>query len=480
VASRTRKQPPSPPRRLSGEDAIFVHAETASTPMHTLGTLILDPSTVPGGRFDRAHVIRHVKRRVHRLPPFRQRLIETPLGLGSPVLADDPEFRVEKHVHRLRVREPGTLRELAEIVARIAAERLDRSRPLWEMWLVEGLEHGRCALVTKLHHCMIDGATGASQMADLLDFTADAESAKAPRFRPARLPSGLALALGALTRLRDPRELARLAQATAAEVLERVRAGGVKSLLPAAPRTPWSGALGTNRRVAFASAPLEDIKRVKSAFGVTVNDAVLAACTLMLRRYLAAHDALPEEPLVCAVPVSIKSDEELRQFSNKVTLMNVRLPTQLADPTAIVATVHEEAEGAKQAFQASDPELLLGWLDWAPGRIVAAASWLFTALELADRVRMPWNCVISNMRGAPFPLYFAGAQVLATYPMGPAGDGVGLNITVLSNMGRLDFGVLAGGEVVDVWELAGGFTRAVAELRAIAESRQPRAAGGVA
>lgn len=479
MASRSRTQPPSPPRRLSGEDAIFVHAETSSMPMHTLGTLILDPSTVPGGRFDRAHLIRHVKQRVHRLPPFRQRLLETPLGLGPPVLADDPEFRVENHVRRVRVRAPGTLRELAEIVGEIAAQPLDRSKPLWEMCLVEGLEGGRCAVVTKLHHCMIDGATGASQMADLLDFTADAESAKAPRFRPARLPSSLGLLFGSLTHLRDPRELARLAQSTAAEVLERVRAGGVKSLLPAAPRTPWSGAAGSRRRVAFASAPLEDIKRVKSAFGVTVNDAVLAACTLMLRRYLAARDALPDQPLVCAVPVSVKSEEELRQFSNKVSIMNVRLPTQLEDPAAIVRAVHAEAEVAKRAFEASDPELLLGWLDWAPGRLVGIATWLFTALELASRVPMPWNCVVSNMRGAPFPLYFAGAQVLATYPMGPAGDGVGVNITVLSNMGRLDFGVLAAGENVDVWDLAGGFTRAVEELRKLAEQEPPRSASGV-
>lgn len=479
MPSASSQRQPSPPRRLSGEDAIFVHAETAALPMHTLGTLVLDPSTVPGGRFDRAHVIRHVKRRVHRLPPFRQRLLETPLGLGRPVLADDPEFRVEHHVRRVRARKPGTQRELAEIVETFAAQLLDRSKPLWEMLLVEGLEGGHCALVTKLHHCMIDGATGASQMADLLDFTADAESAAPPPFRPAPLPSSLALLLGSFTNLRDPRALARLAQSTAADLLERVRTSGVRSLLPSAPRTPWSGAAGTKRRVAFASAPLADIKQIKSTFGVTVNDAVLAACTLMLRRYLEARGALTEQPLQCAVPVSIKTDEELRQFSNKVSLMNVRLPTHLEDPAEIVRSVHTETELSKQAFAASDPELTLGWLEWAPGRLVAVGSWLFATLELANHVPMPWNCVISNMRGAPFPLYFAGAKVLATYPMGPAGDGVGLNITVLSNMGRLDFGVLAAGDGADVWDLAGGFGRAVEELRKLAEERQPRGASEV-
>jgi WS/DGAT/MGAT family acyltransferase len=441
--------------------------------MHSLGTLILDPRTVPGGRFDRAHLIRHVKNRIHQLPPFRQRLLELPFALGTPVLADDPEFRAEHHVHRVAVRPPGTPRELALVVEEIAAQLLDRGKPLWEMWLVEGLAQGHCAVVTKLHHCMTDGASGASQMANLLDFAADTESPQPPRFRPAALPSSWALLLGSLANRRDPRELARLARSTAAGLFDSVRAGELASLLPNAPRTPWSGPAGTRRRVAFGSAPLDDIKLVKSAFGVTVNDAVLAACTLTLRRYLEAHDALPERPLVCAVPVSVKSEEELRHFSNKVSIMSVRLPTHLDDPAAIVRAVQEETEVAKRSFEASDPERVLGWLDWAPGPLVAMGVRLFTALELAERVPMPWNCVVSNMRGAPFPLYFAGAQVLATYPMGPVGDAVGINITVLSNMGRLDFGVIAARDTVpDVWDLADGFAAAVAELRAIAEQRR--------
>jgi hypothetical protein len=176
----------------------------------------------------------------------------------------------------------------------------------------------------------------------------------------------------------------------------------------------------------------------------------------------------------------MKSEQELRQFSNKVTVMSVRLPTQLSDPAEIVRAVAAETDAAKRAFEASDPELILGWLDWAPGPLVAAGARLFTGLGVADHVPMPWNCVVSNMRGAPFPLYFAGARVDATYPMGPAGDGVGLNVTVLSNMGRLDFGVLAAGEgVPDPWALADGFAAAVAELRTLAAPRSvARAAGG--
>lgn len=461
-----------PPRRLSGEDAVFVHVEMPSMPMHTLGTLILDPSTLPGGRFDRAHLVRHVKRRIHQLPPFRQRLLQVPFGLGSPVLADDPGFRVENHVHRVVARRPGTPRELAAVVEEIAARPLDRGKPLWEMWLVDGLGDGRCAVVTKMHHCMIDGASGASQMASLLDFAPDAGSPRPPRFRPGRLPSRPALLLGALAHPRDPRTLARLVRSSAAALRARVSSDGLLSLLPDAPRTPWSGAAGTRRRVAFGSAPLEDLKQIKNAFGVTLNDAVVAACALTLRRYLEARGALPAQPLSCAVPVSVKSERELREFSNKVTVMTVQLPTHLADPAAIVETVARETVAAKSAFEASDPTLVLDWLDWAPGPLVAAGARLFSGFGLANHVPMPWNCVVSNMRGAPFPLYFAGARVDATYPMGPAGDGVGLNITVLSNMGRLDFGVLASAEgVPDPWPLADGFGLAVAELCALCAPR---------
>lgn len=441
-------------------------------PMHTIGTLILDPSTLPSGRFDRAHVVRHLKRRIHRLPPFRQRLLGVPLDLAAPVLADDPEFRVEHHVHRRRLRKPGGERELAELVAEIAVPLLARDKPLWEMWLVEGLAENRCAIVTKLHHCMIDGATGASQMANLLDFTPDDQSPRPPVFRPAPLPSALDLLRDSLGTLPDARKFAQLVRSTSAALIDRARRGELAGLLPNAPRTPFSGAAGTARAVAFGSAALDDVKQVKNAFDVTLNDAVLAACTLALRRYLIARDALPAQPIACAVPVSIKSEAELREFSNKVSAMTVELPTHLDDPEAIVQGVAQATRDAKRAFEASDPELLLGWLDVAPAGLLRLGARALGALRLADYVTMPWNCVVSNMRGAPFPLYFAGARVIATYPMGPVGDGVGVNITVLSNMDRLDFGVLASRALVpDVWELADGFGAAIEELRGLAAQR---------
>ncbi len=470
------------PRRLSGEDSVFVQAESPSMPMHTLGVLILDAATAPGGSFDRARIVRHVKARIHLLPPFRQRLVEAPFGLGRPVLADDPDFRVEHHVHRTLVPRPGTPHELAKVVGRIAGRLLDRSRPLWEMWLVEGLEGGRVALVAKMHHCLIDGASGASQMASLLDFAPDAEAPPPAAFHPDPLPSPLGLLSRELLRPpTSPLRLAQLLVKTATGIvrrrrvgveLELARGGSPPPLLPNAPRTCFSRAITPSRSVAFGSAALDDVKLVKSAFGVTVNDAVLAACAMAVRRYLEAHDDLPAEPIVCAVPVSLKSGDELREASNKVSVMLVRLPTHVEDPQDVVEAVRRETDAAKRVFGAIEDDLAVGWLELAPGPLVAVGSWAVSTLKLADWVTMPMSCVVSNMRGAPIPLYFAGARVLATYPLGPLGEGIGANITVLSNMGRLDFGVIACRDTVPgVWELADGFAAAVAELKAVAERR---------
>jgi WS/DGAT/MGAT family acyltransferase len=464
-------------RRLSGEDAVFVYAETPSMPMHTMGTLILDPSTVSDGDFDYARVVRTIESRIHLIPPFRQRLIEVPLGLDHPVLADDPDFRVENHVHRSALPSPGTLRELAELVGDIAGRLLDRSRPLWEMWLVEGLEGGKLAVITKMHHCMIDGASGSSQMAQLLDLEPDPPLPEdAPAWNPDPLPSRLDLARSALApRFTGPLVLGRLLLGTAKGLIDRRRAKrevARASTFSMPPRTRFGSAITPHRSVAYGSAPLEDIKLVKNAFGVTVNDAVLAACALSLRRYLAAHDDLPDEPLVCAVPVSLKSEQEKQEFSNKVSLLFIDLPTHRDDPEEVIRAVHEDTQAAKHVFSAVEGDLVQGWLDLAPLLLVRLGARLYADLDVANRVPMPMSCAVSNMPGPPIPLYWAGARVLATYPMGPVGEGMGINITVLSNMGRLDLGVLACEETVpDVWDIAEGFSQAVTELKLAAEKR---------
>jgi WS/DGAT/MGAT family acyltransferase len=460
-------------RRLSGRDAIFVYGETATMPMHTLGTLILDPSGVPGG-FGFEQIAATLAARIDRMPPFRQRLLTVPLGIGHAVLVDDPGFRLENHLHRLAVPAPGGLRELAEVVGELAGRPLDRHQPLWEMWAVEGLEGGRIALVAKLHHCMMDGASGASQMSGLLDLEPDATRPPPQPWSPPPLPSPLALAARSVgSRFVSPLRLGRLAWGTARGLLARrraereaARAGEERpGILELGPPTPFNRALSTHRSVAYGSAPLAEVKRLKRAFGVTVNDLVLAACAIVIRDYLRERDALPDRPLLCMVPVSLKAEAERQELSNKVSGMTIRLPTHLEDPEAIVRAVHRETEDAKRVFQAVEDDVVPAWLELVPPLATGFGAQLFSELHVADRVPPVVNLVVSNMRGPPFPLYFGGARVEAVYPMGPVGEGVGLNVTLLSNMGRLDVGVLACRELVpDPWEIADGFTRALAVL----------------
>jgi WS/DGAT/MGAT family acyltransferase len=472
-------------RRLSGQDAVFVYAETPSMPMHTIGTVILDPPGAPDERFGYDEIVATIESRIHLLPPFRQRLLEIPLALGHPLLVDDPEFRVENHVHRLAVHAPGTLRDLAEIVGDLACAPLDRSQPLWEMWVIEGLQGGRIALVTKLHHCIIDGASGASQMAQLMDLERDA-TPEPPRevWNPAPLPTALERMRRSLTnRLVNPLSLGRLAYQTVQGLrsrrraqLEALREGEEAPPLfdASSPDTIFGRALSRHRVVAYGSAPLADMKEVKDAFAVTVNDAVLAACSLALRRYLEARDALPDAPLFCLVPVSTKSADERSDLANKVSMMVVELPTHLEDLKDMVGAVRRSSEGAKQVFGAVEHDLVPGWLQYLPPLLTGTITRLFSELKLADRGGTPGaNLVVSNMRGPSMPLYFGGARVEAVYPMGPVGEGLGLNLTVLSNVDRVDMGVLTCPEIVpDPWEIAEGFGRAVGELRVAADKHR--------
>jgi diacylglycerol O-acyltransferase len=473
---------PHEPRRLSGQDAIFVYGETPAMPMHTIGTVLLDPSRVTGG-FGFEQIEKTLAARIDRMAPFRQRLLEVPLGFGHPMLADDPDFRLENHLHRLAVPAPGGLRELAGLVGELAGRPLDRHQPLWEMWAVEGLEGGRIALVTKLHHCMMDGASGSSQMGALMDLDPDASPPQPPpgTWSPPPLPSALALAARSFgSRFVSPARVARLVGATARGLRARRRAereiarSGEErpGILELAPATPFNRAISAHRSVAYGSAPLAEVKRVKNAFGVTVNDAVLAACTLALRRWFLAREALPATPLLCMVPVSLKSETEKQELSNKVSGMTIRLPTQLEDPEAVVRAVHRETADAKQVFHAVEDDFVPAWLQLVPPLLATYGSRLYSELQLADRVPPIVNLVVSNMMGPPVPLFFGGALVEAIYPMGPVGEGVGLNITLLSNMGRLDVGVLACRELVpDPWEISEGITRALAMLSAAAELR---------
>jgi WS/DGAT/MGAT family acyltransferase len=365
------------------------------------------------------------------------------------------------------------MHELAELVGDFASRPLDRSRPLWQMWVVEGLEDGMVALVTKIHHSCIDGVSGADLMAHLFDLEPEPPKMEPPpALEVERPPSDIRLVAGAVgSVLTQPFAMARTMVRAGRGLIGAVQSqrnrpeGAPPATLPfTAPHTPWNGAITAHRSVAFSSCSLEDMKLVKRVYGTTVNDVVLAACTMSLRRWLQAHDALPDRPLVGSCPVSVHTEDN-RKEPNQISSMFVSLPVQLEDPVEQLVAIRQSTKGAKELHHAMGADLIMSLTQSTPPQLLNLASRLYSQMDLASHHRPAHNLVVSNVPGPPIPLYCGGARVVACYPMGPILEGAGLNLTVLSNMGNVDFGAIACREMVpELWDIADGFAEAVTEL----------------
>jgi WS/DGAT/MGAT family acyltransferase len=446
--------------------------------MNMVGTLVLDPSSTSGG-YSYERVLRLVEERLPRLAPFRRRLAAVPFGLDHPVWIEDPDFRIRSHVYRIGAPAPGSERVLAELVAQIAEQRLDRTRPPWELWVIEGLAEGRVALVFKLHHAVADGASAIQLLLQLLDSSPEGADAGASleRAQPDPAPTRGALLAHAFSRLpRRSARFARLLRDSGGSVARMARstfgraAGGTRMPMPfSAPRTPWNGATSPQRTVAYGRARLSEVKFVNSVFGTTVNHVVLAACTQTLRAYLEAHGGAPDAPLVVAIPVSLRRPEELGTSGNRISAFLVRLPVQLADPVDQLLAVRHEAESAKQLHAELGISALGEWAEFTSTALLRHAARFYSDRKLAGRHRPLHNLVISNVRGPGAPLYAAGARLTAAYPLGPLMEGAGLNITVVSYLDSIDFGVIGcERSVPHVWDIALGFGAAVGDLFKIA------------
>jgi len=465
--------------RLSGLDAAFLYLETERAHMHVAMVGIYDVSTMRDGYSFEA-LRRHIAARLHVVPPFRRRLVEVPFQFHHPVWLEDPDFDLDHHVRRITCPAPGGRRELAQVASEIASVPLDRSRPLWEAWVIEGLKHDRVGFVVKVHHAAIDGASGAEIMTALYDLAPDAEPVAPVEVPAERLPNDLELlghaALSKLRRARDVVPLLGRTIGSAANLVGNIRNpdrkhGGVPL---SAPRTPFNRSIGPRRTVSFARIPLEETRAIKDALGVKVNDVVLAVCAGTLRRYLASLDALPDDPLVAVCPVSVRIESERGSQGNKVSAMFVRLPTHLDDPRERLDAIRDSTEGAKEDHHAIGARTLTDWAEWAAPRTFGLASRVYSSMHLADQHRPIHNLVVSNVPGPPFPLYLAGAELVAAYPMGPIMDGAGLNVTVLSYRSHVDIGFLADAQLVpDVWEVAGMVQPAFEELRQLAGAIDP-------
>jgi WS/DGAT/MGAT family acyltransferase len=483
-------------RQLTALDAQFLHVESPTTVGHVGSLVVVDPSTVPstvpGGRWDLDTVRAVLEPRLHLAAPFRQRLVEVPLGLGRPYWVDDPHFDVEFHLRELALPAPGTDVQLGEQVARIHARQLDRSRPLWEAYVITGLEGGRGAFYSKVHHAAIDGVSGAEILETLMDLTAEPREVPpedAP-FVPRQMPSTLSLVRHGLQSLAlHPVELlatvpsslqyvdqlpgatnfpgARLLSGSAGAVARLLGGNGRADLDTRelrAPRTPLNGTITAHRRFAFGSLPMSDVKLVKNHFGMTVNDVVMAVTTSALRRWLLDHDALPAVPLVAAVPVSVRTEDQSGSHGNQVSAMLAELPTQLRDPATRLRRVREAMMEAKRAFDAVPASLLQDLSALVPTALSGLAA--RTLFKLATVPGVLFNLFVSNVPGPQLPLYVAGARVEGIYPVSAVTDMTGgLNITLFSYDGALDFGLIACREMVpDVWNLIGYLQDAMAEL----------------
>lgn len=460
--------------QLAGLDAAFLFCETPATHLHVCGLLVLDPSTMPAG-YSYEQIRSVLSERLPKIPSVRQKLATTPFNLSRPFWIDDPDLDLDRHLHRVVLDPPGDDRSLSTVIGDIAGKPLLRDRPLWELWVIEGLEGGHVAILVKMHHSTIDGVSGASMMGHLLDLepvppartpSSETWSAHAP-------PSPLELFGRSLAkRLAEPADLVRLVPSTAfriATMLWRLGPLGKNAgPTPApftAPRTLFNATITARRSVAFTDVPLGDIKKVKDAFGVTVNDVVTAVVGGALRHYLEDRGELPDRSLIAAAPVSVHEQMTDRGGMTKLSVMFSSLATDEKDPVERLHIISLANTRAKEINNMVGADTLMRWAEHFWLNSFALGARLYSTLHLADHHRVVHNLILSNVPGPPVPLYMAGARLVGLYPLGPITDGAGLNVTVLSEEDRVGFGIITCPDLLpQVWDLADEIPGALREL----------------
>ncbi|MFT3853769.1 MAG: wax ester/triacylglycerol synthase family O-acyltransferase [Ilumatobacteraceae bacterium] len=467
-------------KQLTGIDASFLYMESDTTFGHVSGLLIFDR---PYPEFDPyTEIYERYEAMVGHVEPMRRRLVEVPLSLDHPWWIEDPNFDLSFHIRALNLAKPGYADQLADQVARIHGRPMDRSRPLWEVYVIDGLGEGRWALLTKYHHATIDGASGQIMLEMVTSPEPGGDDIMDPLpWTPEPLPSNNELLRRAFDNMvRNParsfrvqmRIIRDMANAAGLPVIGNAasRAGKAakQANAPAAPEprvsmpttpappTPWNKAISQHRRFAIRSSSLSNIKRIKEAANGTVNDVVMAICAGGLRSYLLRHDALPDKPLRAMVPVSIRTGNESDPWTNRVSALVAELPTDEPDPLQRVARCREAMQAAKRQFELVPAEALVDIQQYSSPVLATAAMRLSSRFGLTERISsIPFNLTISNVPGPRQPLYMAGAQLQHQFPVSIVTDGQGLNITVVSYLDRLDFGLIADRELIpDLWDMA--------------------------
>jgi WS/DGAT/MGAT family acyltransferase len=460
--------PPPAPHQLADGDAIFLSMETPTASGHVGAILLLDPSTAPGG-FDYERLVEHIASRLSHVPRFTWRVKEVPFGLDRPYWTEAPDFSVREHVIRTAVPSPGTREQVNALAARLHAQPMDRSRPLWEVWCIEGVEGGRVALYMKTHHCLVDGTGGAGLSEVLADFTPDASG---PAFVPPAFQEGAPQEPDPLDMVRrtlrnDSERVTKLGSHLVRGIREVMRKRAQKDesgVIDEIPTLPFNGNVARRRAFASATIDLERVSDLKKHFEVKLNDVVLALTGSAVRRWLRERDALPQKPAVAMCPVSIRGEE--KGLGNQVTNMAVSLGTHVEDPIERLQEIHQSSRLAKAAVEQGSFDSLA-----AVGECLkpSIANLFVRSASLAPTAMLPGNLVVSNVRSAPVPLYLAGAQIETMMPLSILQTGMGLNVTVISYCNKIDVGVIVDPELVpDPQTIADAFEHALEELEGAA------------
>jgi WS/DGAT/MGAT family acyltransferase len=463
------------PDRLTGLDTSFLHLEGDATHMHVAACAIFEG---PPPTYE--ELLEEIGSRLHLVPRYRQRLAAVPLGQGRPVWVDDPHFNVAFHVRHTALPHPGGEDELKRLAGRVFSQSLDRSKPLWELWLVEGLAEQRFALLTKTHHALVDGVSGVDIATVLFDAAREPAPVAPPEHEwiPRPPPSDAQLLADALMeRATVPREIARGARAALrgprhlaerfGQALVGLGAMAWAGLTPAPP-SPFNVQIGPHRRFTWVSADLQEFKAIKNALGGTVNDVVLAAVTGALGRYMRLHGQPTDDVVLKAmVPVSVRADVERGALGNRVAAMWAPLPVGITDPIQRLLKIRREMQDVKDSGQAVGAQVLTELSGFAPPTIMAQAA------RLQARQRL-FNLVVTNVPGPQMPLYALGRQLESIYPMVPLAENTALGIAVMSYDGRMNFGVNADYDALaDVEALAEELRAAIDELSAAAGPSTP-------
>lgn len=458
-------------------DVLFIAGENDRVYHHTAGLVMLDTSATP--KFDFEYFRRRTSERMDLIPHFRWKLQEVSLGLDLPYWVEDENFNYDHHFKRIAVPQPGDRKALAEVASYIFSRHLDRSKPLWEMWFIEGLAGGRVAILQKLHHCMMDGQ-GMQRVGELLsDFSPRGKKPKIDsdiaRDRPGAVPDQRQMSANMLRRwVQFPLAASRGAiDILGPQLRDRLRgAKSVSTDKSDLSMASFNADISGDRGFVFGTVPLADIKRIKDAFGATVNDVVLALVAGTLRNYLLQRDELPESALRCAIAVSLRTEED-SELSNRVTNTAVTLATDIEDAVERLRAISAGTAPAKQRAR-SGGKGIVEIIQILPPILLSA---LVNSVSAEQGVRMMGaNLVISNVRGSPRPMYIAGARLECMYPISILTPGMGLNITCVSYCDGVDFGFSLAPELFDQpWDLVDGLFEALDEYLALIPGKGSKA-----